>query len=155
MKFAIAALIGSSAAYEQMQPIEYEFMGHIAKYGKSYGTKAEYNFRLAQFEKYYNEVQELNSMGLKSVHEVNMFADLTEVERKKFLTGYVHSDNTAEPTILPVSSNGQAKDWRQEGAVTPVKNQGQCGSCWSFSTTGALEAANFIAKGELVSLSEQ
>merc|ERR1719312_455585 len=52
--------------------------------------------------------------------------------------------------FIPVS-----KDWRTEGAVTPVKNQGQCGSCYAFGTTGALEGACAIQHGKLVSLSEQ
>merc|ERR1719213_131146 len=65
------------------------------------------------------------------------------------------SEAERQPTLLNATDVPASVDWRTKGAVNPVKDQGHCGSCWSFSATGALEGAHFIATGELLSLSEQ
>jgi cathepsin F len=56
--------------------------------------------------------------------------------------------------VLDTESAPASVDWTTKGAVTPVKDQGQCGSCWAFSTTGAVEGAEFLATGKLNSFSE-
>ena len=104
------------------------------------------------------------NLGLKSYHlGMNQFGDMLQQEFVSIMNGYkMHSRfNSTMPrgaTFLPpahVDSLPESVDWREHGAVTPVKDQGQCGSCWSFSTTGALEAMHHRATGVLTSLSEQ
>jgi hypothetical protein len=64
-------------------------------------------------------------------------------------------DNSNTLFHIITSEYGDSVNWIEKGAVTNVKDQGQCGSCWSFSTTGALEGAYFINNGNLESFSEQ
>lgn len=88
---------------------------------------------------------------------INQFADLTQSEWSQRFFGYNHHDHnlTTSKVVRLAPAKSDSVDWRQKGAVTPVKNQGQCGSCWSFSATGAMEGAWYIKNNKLVSLSEQ
>merc|ERR1712083_286776 len=77
-------------------------------------------------------------------------------EFEKIYLGYIHRPNAARNEAdLSGMETANDVDWTTKGAVTPIKDQAQCGSCWAFSTTGSTEGANFISKQSLKSLSEQ
>jgi len=136
------------------------FFTWVKKFGKSYGSKAEWVARFETFKANLIHVVTENAKGHTYELELNQFADMSKEEFAQTHFGYIaphkpfeglpylgrHSNTTA-----PVAS----VDWTTKNAVTPVKNQASCGSCWAFSTTGALEGAWEIATGKLVSLSEQ
>merc|ERR1712002_590619 len=127
------------------------------EYNKHY-TAEEEPIRYANWQKEVAEVELHNAMyGEDFTQAVNEMSDLSEEEYDQiYLQGLrVPEKSDAElwtPSNEPVPNS---VDWRSQGLVTPVKNQGQCGSCYSFSATGALEGAVKKAKGSLPNLSEQ
>ena len=107
----------------------------------------------------HNFIEEINSKNLTYKLGHNQFSGMDSTEFREYLgLSYVLFDETQREsssdnllqTVAP-----ESVDWISRGAVTPVKDQGQCGSCWSFSTTGALEGAYFNKNGVLQSFSEQ
>lgn len=70
--------------------------------------------------------------------DFNQFMDLTQAEFAKFYLGYKGKVTGKVASSVSVSSPSSV-DWRGKGVITPIKNQGQCGSCWAFSTTGSVE----------------
>jgi C1A family cysteine protease len=127
------------------------------KFSRSYASPAEKKYRLSVFIKALRHIKESNAQGHSYTLGLNRFAIMTKEEFKvKFLgrRGALipESERTASNSV---GDEPASIDWRTKGNVTPVKDQGQCGSCWAFSSTGALEAAWFTKSGTLLSFSEQ
>lgn len=126
-------------------------------HNKVYQNEEEHRYRLGVFHQNALFVAAHDPVAKGFTVALNEFADLTSSEFVSIYNG-MNITKTAprHARFHPVKAGIPSEvDWRKEGAVTPVKNQGQCGSCWSFSTTGSVEGAHFLRTKKLVSLSEQ
>jgi len=140
------------AARKSPVSTEVRFQAWMAKYSKNY-AQAEYKTRLNNYIANTKKVAQLNaeSQALNStaVFELNMFADLSEVElstRLGLRDGYQPGSVDAE--VVPTSPQAPTSfDWRKQNKLTPIKDQGQCGSCWAFSCTESIESVYMITKG--------
>ena len=137
----------------ELYSVATHYMGYLAEHGKSYITNEEFGARKALFMETDAFINEHNATDSKFTVGHNKFSDFTAYERSQLL-GYIAPDTVEEPVWLE-ETNAAEVNWVTAGAVTPVKDQGQCGSCWTFSSTGALEGAHQIATGTLLSFSEQ
>lgn len=138
------------------------FNSWCKQHDKSYSSEEERQQRLKIFEDNLEFVNNHNSLGNSTYTlSLNAYADLTHHEFRSSKLGLSSSANDLirlkhnNPVQLPDVGVPDSVDWRNQGAVTNVKDQGNCGACWSFSATGAIEGINKIVTGSLVSLSEQ
>lgn len=132
------------------------------RFGRVYKDAAEESMRLQIFQQNLYLIRQLKKFELGTAqYGLTEFADLTEAEYKMRtglrleLRSIDMNDIPNPPADIPDIVLPEAHDWRDHGAVTPVKNQGSCGSCWAFSVTGNIEGLNAIQTGKLISLSEQ
>ncbi|CAI0429469.1 unnamed protein product [Linum tenue] len=131
----------------------------MTRYGRVYGSSREKEVRYQIFKDNAALVDSFNAAGDKPYKlGTNQFADLTNEEFKTTrcrFKGHMCSLQEESFRYENVSAVPTAMDWRKKGAVTPIKDQGQCGSCWAFSAVGAMEGITQLSTGKLISLSEQ
>lgn len=156
--FVISSLFAASRANQDLYLFR-EFAEFVETYDRSYGSENEYHKRFDIFADNYMFIQDMNQQNRSFYLDVNEFADMHHDEFGELMLGFHNLEKTSSchsfETKLNSSSLPESFDWRDMGGVTSVKNQGQCGSCWSFSAAGAMEGAWFLSSGNLVNISEQ
>jgi len=138
-----------------------QWAGFKTKYAPNFADADEETYRYSVFQANLAEAAEMQKHEPLAQFGVTKFSHLTK-EEFSALNGFVQSDEKVEGSIpfVPytaeqLSAVDDSVDWRAKGAVTPIKDQGQCGSCYAFSTTGNIEGVSAVAGHPLVSLSEQ
>ncbi|GMI64304.1 senescence-associated gene 12 [Hibiscus trionum] len=137
----------------------------MASYGRAYQDSSEKDKRFQIFKENVEYIDSHNADTSKNYKlGVNEFTDLTKEEFKSMRNGYkmrgstssiVASSKTSSFKYENVTAVPSSMDWRSKGAVTNIKDQGQCGCCWAFSAVAAMEGITKLKTGNLVSLSEQ
>ncbi|WCJ32696.1 Cysteine proteinases superfamily protein [Euphorbia peplus] len=130
----------------------------MTRYGRVYNDPDEKEMRFNIFKQNVQFIESFNKAGAKSYKlGTNQFADLTnqEFKSRNGFKGHMRSEQAGSFRYENISSVPTSMDWRENGAVTPIKDQGQCGSCWAFSTVAAVEGITQLTTGKLISLSEQ
>nr|AWU67383.1 putative cathepsin L [Crangon crangon] len=167
----LVAVLASASAVSFFNLVLDEWETYKLEHGKKYSSDVEENFRMKIFAENKHKIANHNKLyhtGQKTYKiAMNKYGDLLHHEFVSIMNGFRGNNSGmgykanrpyegaffVEPTddiMMPKSV-----DWRAKGAVTPIKDQSQCGSCWAFSTTGSLEGQHFRQTGKLVSLSEQ
>jgi len=159
MKIIVVLLLAFcvSAAFCHEKHLQAKFTKWMREHNKVYPTD-EFQHRYSVWKANYRWVEEFNkNTDLTFTVAMNDFADLALEEFNAMYKGLKKVELTIPESLVEVDVTGlpASVDWRTKGVVTGIKNQGQCGSCWSFSTTGSTEGAHAINTGRLTSLSEQ
>lgn len=152
----LAFVAAHAVAFSSMEELDFDAWRSV--WQKDY-TDAEYNMRKALFEGNKRKVV-LHNAEYRAGRQtwwmaLNELADWTPEEFATLRSHKYAPSNAPIVTYANVTSNPDSVDWREKGAVTKVKNQGGCGSCWAFSATETVESLYQIASGNLLELAPQ
>jgi len=155
----LLVLVGLVAAGHSMATEE-RFQQFKSRYGKVYQSEVEETLRFSIFQSNLREAEVHNAGGSTYRRGVNKWSDLTREEwEEMYLGGYKHiaiPSRPAKASNIELLKDLPAHiDWREEGVISDVKNQGRCGSCWAFGTTEQIESYAALSSNNLVELSAQ
>jgi len=143
-----------SASVTQKEHLD-SFLQFNKRFGKIHGSQSELEYRYSIYLDNKKFIEEKNAQNLSFTLGENNFADLTFEEfASKYLSHTIIRNKVFRGKNMKRVFLDGGKDWRKEGKVAPVKNQGACGSCWAFSAIGSLESAYAIKNGEIQTFSE-
>jgi len=156
---AAVAILGATSYLMMRKPSLTAYPDEVVKEFKAWCSKFhkfqsatdpdEVVYRLGVFYKNYLTIQHHPKTSTYTLGQ-NGLMDLTHEEFRKYYLGFKPNHTVQQKRVKYLNIQpANDVDWRTKGAVTPIKDQGQCGSCWAFSTTGSVEGANFLATGKL------
>jgi C1A family cysteine protease len=156
---AVALLLVAVVAVSAYSELEYQtlFTRWVASNDKTYQHE-EFFSRYNTFKANLDWINANNAANKSYTVTMNKFGDLSTAEFGQKMCGYKPALRTEAARVGEVDVDsfvGASVNWVTKGAVTPVKDQGQCGSCWAFSATGGIEGAVFVAGKGLTSVAEQ
>jgi len=149
------ALAAGVNAWMSESQYQYLFAAYMEDYGKVYENTDVLAQRYNAFKSNVAYINQRNTENITFTLGINQFTDLTNEEYRKLLTRPQSNRARAPEEVVDISALPNNVDWRTSGAVQRVKDQGQCGSCWAFSATGATESYMKIKGGALPDLAEQ